>query len=113
MKATAVDLTTYVEDVNNLSGKYPEVRLELKTYFLKLDLMLISLMLEFDIEILYLSHEGISSFQIQLPSAPEKSDKTIRFMLDKDGFYDAVFSKSFIKTAGICQSMLFEVRKLI
>lgn len=92
------DTLSYIDEMCRFVIRYPE-----------LDLILFSLMIKRDIEMLYLSSEGISSFFIKLPFNTKSETDTIRLMLEKDGYYDVVYSKSYIKTAGFCQSFIFDV----
>ena len=71
-----------------------------------------ALMLKFDLEIFYYTTEGISSLKIQLSENNlEEKRKNLQLMMANDGYFDVVYAKSFIKSAGICQSLIFEVRE--
>jgi hypothetical protein len=63
---------------------------------------------DLNVEVRYFSSEGISSFKIEYPNIKNEK-KVLNLMLNPDGYFDVVYSKSFIKSAGLCQSILFEV----
>jgi hypothetical protein len=67
-------------------------------------------MLNLELEILFFSQEGISSFKIKFGATAVSQNTTpVKLMLSADGFIDVVYSKSFIKSSGICQSILLGV----
>lgn len=67
-------------------------------------------MLDVNIVILYYTPDGILTYNIKLPNT-KKPKTPLQFMIAKDGHYDVVYSKTYIKSAGICQSILFDVLK--
>jgi len=69
-----------------------------------------SLMLDREITILYYTHEELLKFKIQPPYINTgKNNNPLQLMVAKDGYYDVIYPKSYIKTAGFCQSIIFEV----
>ena len=72
-----------------------------------MDLVLMSLFFGFNIRLYYLTDEGL----LQQTVALLNTDSNIQLYLNPDSGFDVVYSKAFIRNAGICQSLVLEVKQ--
>ena len=71
-------------------------------------MVLMALLFSFNVKLLYMSEEGLQSQSVSFISHVPK--KTVQlYMSSEGGAYDVLYDKAYIKTAGICQSILLEV----
>ncbi len=71
--------------------------------------MLLSLVFKFNVKLFYMTNEGLVSQLLYSPAAaPQALPTTIQLYLNPDGNFDVLYDKGFIKSAGICQSILLE-----
>lgn len=69
-----------------------------------------ALFFNLNIEILYISLDGISSLKVGNFGCKESyKTEPVRLLLSSDGFVDCVYEKTFIKTAGVAQSIVLDV----
>lgn len=62
-----------------------------------------------DLDILYLSSEGINTLKLYFAPAQGNKLSPLKLLLASDGCLDVVYSKSFINLAGITQSIILDV----
>ncbi len=55
-----------------------------------------------------MTEEGLLSQTLYTP-AGQKMVPTLKFYMNPDATLDVLYDKAFIRTAGLCQSLLFEV----
>lgn len=102
MMAATTSTSMYVKGLKSGRQGRPEV-----------DVILIALFLQLDLCIYYISETGLAKqeFSFALKGQPDR--QRIKLYLSADGGFDTVYEKSFIKSAGLCQSILLEVSFLI
>lgn len=73
----------------------------------EIDLILISMLFGVDIKIFYMSEEGLMKQEFNFQGNTKKLKANL--FINSDGFFDIIYNKSYIKTAGICQSIILDV----
>ncbi len=73
--------------------------------------MLISLFTGYDLDVFYLTSEGLLVYHISYVRTQGRKSKVppIRLYMNPCGTYDVLHDKPFIKCAGLCQSILFDL----
>ncbi len=68
---------------------------------------MLALFLRLDVLVYYVGEAGLAKLELNfgVGSKPRK----VRLYLGPDGGFDTLYDKSFVKSAGICQSMLLDV----
>ncbi len=75
----------------------------------EVDLILMAMFFGLHLQIYYIDESGIGTQEFDFRSGPADPGKAVRLFLGLDGCFDTVYDKSTIKSAGICQSILFDV----
>lgn len=73
----------------------------------KVDLVLICVFFNWNLEIDCILKEGIKTLSYSFGTTKEQIP--LKVVLNADGYYDAIYKKNYINTAGICQSILLDV----
>ncbi len=60
-----------------------------------------------DLRVIYVGDEGLVKQDFAFPLANVRH--RMQVYLDEDGYFDVVYRKAHIKSAGVCQSILLEV----
>ena len=69
------------------------------------DLVLMTMYLGLSVKIYYLTDDGLLSKEIAfLPTSPQA-----RLYLTSDGYFDVLYNKAYIKSAGVCQALVLDV----
>ena len=68
-----------------------------------------ALLFKLSLHVLYLTDGGIARLRMDFATPETSSTSSIRLYLAMDGFLDTVYSKSYIKSAGLCQSLILDV----
>ena len=66
-----------------------------------------------DLVIYYMDESGFAKRCFSFANSETASAPKIQLYLSPDGGFDTIYSKSYIKSAGICQSLFFEVFVLL
>ena len=67
-----------------------------------------------NLRLFYIAESGLTKQEYSfLPGESKSVLPIVQLCLAPDGYFDVVYSKSFIKTAGICQSLLLDVNPII
>ena len=75
-----------------------------------------AMLFDMNIKLFYATEEGLMKQEFIFPSTSalgikktQASKQKIQLFLAADGYFDVVYDKSYIKSAGICQSVLLDV----
>lgn len=96
-------LLTMLTEYNNTQSYIEAVNKGFNTPLV--DIVLFCLFSNLEISVYYLSHEGLSKIDLKFGS-----QHNIKVYLTNEGYFDTMYEKSYIKTAGLCQSILLDVR---
>lgn len=66
-----------------------------------------ALFFNFNLVLYYASEDGLAKKSFEISKA--HGSRTVRLFMGSDGNYDVLYTKDFIKAAGICQSVLLDV----
>jgi hypothetical protein len=71
----------------------------------------VALLFNLDLRLFYLGEEGLMKTDMNFgPPKDVESSPQIQLFLAGDGCFDVVYTKQEIKSAGICQSLVLDVR---
>jgi hypothetical protein len=59
----------------------------------------------------YPNEDGLGKYNFEISKVPKT--RTVRLFMGSDGNYDVLYTKSYIKSAGISQSVLMDVNSYI
>eukprot|EP00826_Nyctotherus_ovalis_P041364 TRINITY_DN4150_c0_g1_i17.p1 TRINITY_DN4150_c0_g1~~TRINITY_DN4150_c0_g1_i17.p1 ORF type:complete len:194 (-),score=2.09 TRINITY_DN4150_c0_g1_i17:329-910(-) len=76
----------------------------------ELDIILISMLFNFQIQFYYIKDFLLLNKTFDFPAKSSGEKKLLRLYMNSNGTFDTVYEKAFIRDAGICQSILLDVR---
>jgi len=88
----------YIESLKGGHKSKPEV-----------DAILLAMFYHINLQVCYLDESGLQSENFDFATSPYEEKTLVRLYLAADGSFDSIYEKNTIKSAGICQSILFDV----
>jgi len=74
---------------------------------LEVDLVLMAMLFDVDVKLFYMGEEGLKKQEFSFPGTKAKAK--VQLYLGPEGYFDVVCDKAFVKSAGICQSLILDV----
>lgn len=76
-----------------------------------MNIVLLGLFFKKDIDIFFITGgEGLNVFKIPCRDPQNNNENPIKLILATDGYFDVAYPKKFISTAGIMQSIIYDVQ---
>ena len=70
-----------------------------------------AMLFNIDLKLYYIAESGLSKEEFNFSTEESKmKPKKVQLYIAPDGYFDTVYEKSFVKSAGICQSLVLDVK---
>lgn len=75
----------------------------------EVDVILMALFFHIDVRVHYISETGLAKQDFGFSSEKQPCRRRVTLYLAADGAFDTVYAKSYVKSAGVVQSLLLDV----
>lgn len=90
-------------------GSYVSSLYSAKQYKIEIDTILISMLMKLDLNIYYIDESTLIKRSFFFPNKENNKKKIVNLYLDEDGDLDVIYEKNYIKSCGMCQSIILDV----